>query len=102
METSIAIIRKYRLELKVGETMKKKIQILGILIVFLLSLFMSNSVLATTIARDSRGDGIKKQVSIPTKNINPDDYKPKDLTVSDAGEFIDIANSVIGAIRILQ
>lgn len=45
-------------------------------------------------------NGKDAQTSVPSGNVDPDAYEPKELTVSDAGEFIDIANAVIGAIRI--
>ena len=45
-------------------------------------------------------NGKDAQTSVPSGNVDPDAYEPKELTTSDAGEFIDIANSVIGAIRI--
>lgn len=148
--------------------MKKKIQILTILIIFLLSLFISNNVFAantvtggntgggnrvntgassTSPTQSSSGgsstyypgsgsngnrntiitnqgstgsgsngnrntvinnrpstgidlNGKDAQTSVPSGSVNPDNYEPKDLTVSDAGDFIDIANSIIGAIRI--
>lgn len=62
--------------------MNKKIKRLAIITIIILSMCVCNSVFATT------------------GKVDPDSYKPKDLTTSDAGEFIDIANSVIGAIRI--
>lgn len=43
--------------------------------------------------------GKDKQTSTPSGSVNPDDYKPNELTTSDAGEFINIANSIIAAIR---
>ncbi len=45
-------------------------------------------------------NGKDAQTSVPSGKVDPDAYEPKELTTSDAGEFIDIANSVIGAIRI--
>lgn len=67
--------------------MKKITKILMIIIMLVLTVCMCSNVLATT-------------TGVPTGTVNPDDYKPKDLTVSDAGEFVDVANSIIAAIRI--
>lgn len=82
MEISIIITRKHRLELKVGEIMNKKIKILAIITIIILGMFVCSSVFATT------------------GKVDPDAYKPKGLTTSDVGEFVDIANSIIAAIQI--
>lgn len=66
--------------------MKKRTKILMIIIMLVIAVCICSNVLATN--------------SVPTGTVNPDDYKPKDLTTSDAGEFINIANSIIAAIRI--
>ncbi len=66
--------------------MNKKIKILAIITIIILGMFICSNVLATT--------------SVPTGSVNPDDYKPKELTTSDAGDFVDIVNSIIAAIRI--
>lgn len=45
-------------------------------------------------------NGKNKQTTTPSGSVDPDSYKPKELTTSDAGDFIDIVNSVIAAIQI--
>lgn len=67
--------------------MNKKIKILAIITIIILGMCICSNVLGTT-------------TSVPSGSVDPDSYKPKDLTVSDAGEFLDIANSIIAAIRI--
>lgn len=62
--------------------MNKKIKILAIIAIITLIMCVCSSVFATA------------------GKVNPDDYKPKDLSTEDAGDFITIANSVIAAIRI--
>lgn len=62
--------------------MNKRIKILAIIAIITLIMCVSSSVFATA------------------GKVNPDDYKPKDLSTEDAGDFITIANSVIAAIRI--
>ena len=90
--------------------MKKNIKILAIILVFVLSLCACNNVLATNRTTGGTGGnrantGIKltgkdKQTSTPSGSVDPDAYEPKELTSSDAGEFIGIANSIIAAIQI--
>lgn len=67
--------------------MKKRTKILTVIIMIVLAVCMCTNVLATT-------------TSVPSESVDPDSYKPKDLTVTDAGEFVNIANSIIAAIRI--
>lgn len=95
--------------------MKKKIKVLSILIVFLLSLQVGSYTFANSTGQGTIGNkdgfnnrpstGIKpnikqKQTMVPSGSVNPDTYEPKELTTSDAGEFMNIANSIIGALQI--